>query len=369
MVPISRIMNVQIILAAMWLTIVWAAKRSKSDEGCPEPGGLYLRRGKETARWGTGGWIQRTRASIEFSTGAYFDAQHDSLDSENYGHQLLSADLVDKFLTGRCPLRALVYIYPNDYLKDLAASNEKLVQLNSKIFFGPFHHHEFTPVFANSTILCDSTKCVGWCKRNPHIHCHLLRQCASLTRVAKGLELPRQTRKNVILYLKAHSGVTWNETYIDQIEAAVVAKGFSVQRFVYARYNRADYLAATLNSAFAIIFSPRETAPGYVLELMEANIPIFALTRKSLGAEQIFRDGISGEVADIGTVSGYPKILGDPGENDKPGVAEPGLSLQETLVKLSDFMQRWHEYKPLMDLGHFRFMPYECSSILRELAI
>lgn len=358
-----------ILIAAMCLTVVLATKRSQNDEGCPEPGGLYLRRGKETARWGTGGWIQRTRTSIEFSTGAFRDSRHDNLNDKNYGHRPLSVDLVDKFLTGRCPLRALVYIYPHDYLNDLKATNNKLVQLNSKIFFGPFHHHEFTPVFANTTILCDSTRCVGWCETNPHINCHLLRQCASLTRVAQGLEQPRHTRSSVILYLKSRDGLMWNETYINQIEAAVVDEGFRVQRFVYGKYSRDDFLAATLTSAFAIIYSPWDIAPGFVLELMEANVPIFALTRKSLGVQPIFREGVSGEVADIGTVSGFPPVLGKPGPDFKPGVAEPGLSLQDTLVKLSDFLQRRNEYKPLLDLGHFRYMPYECTSDLRDLLL
>ena len=335
---------------------------------CPEVGGLYLRRGKETERWGTGGWIKRTKASIEFATSAYFNASHDDLLSDNYGHQPITLDLLNKFISGTCPLRAIVYVFPHDYLTDLNVTNGELQKINHHVFFGPFHHHEFSVVFRNSTALCDSTACFGECLRRSLMNCHILRQCASLSRVSKGLEVPIQMKKkNAILYLKAHGGLTWNETIVLGIKNYIITRGYAIKTFVYSQYKREVFLESMFNSSFAVVFSPGEIAPGYVLELLEANVPIFALTKKALGLESILQEGIGGEIADIGAIAGYPAIYGRAPTGFKQGTAEPGITLKDALMKLGYFIENIGSYKPLLDIGQHAYMPYECSAVLSKI--
>ena len=346
---------------------------------CPEVGGLYLRRGKETERWGTGGWIKRTKASIEFATSAYFNASHDDLLSDNYGHQPITLDLLNKFISGTCPLRAIVYVFPHDYLTDLNVTNGELQKINHHVFFGPFvlqeiyqqrpfHRHDFPAVFTNSTFLCDSTACLGWCKKQPHMGCLFLRQCASLSRVSKGLEVPIQMKKkNAILYLKAHGGLTWNETVVLGIKNYIITRGYVIKTFVYSQYKREVFLESMFNSSFAVVFSPGEIAPGYVLELLEANVPIFALTKKALGLESVLQEGIGGEIADIGAIAGYPAIYGRAPTGFKRGTAEPGITLKDALMKLGYFIENIGSYKPLLDIGQHAYMPYECSAVLSKI--
>ena len=109
--------------------------------------------------------------------------------------------------------------------------------------------------------------------------------------------LPRRLRTKPILYLKARDGLTWNETVVNEIENHINSRGNyeQIETFVYSRYTRKTFLESMLESPFAIVFSPFDIAPGFMLELLEADVPIFALTKRVIGEMNNFREGISGE--------------------------------------------------------------------------
>jgi hypothetical protein len=128
------------------------------------------------------------------------------------------------------------------------------------------------------------------------------------------------------------------------------------------------FFESMLESPFAIVFSPFDIAPGFMLELLEADVPIFALTKRVIGEMNNFREGVSGEIVDIGCVVRYPTFKGCfVPQTPNTATAVPAVdSLSTVLAKLDTFLQQLHSYKPLLDLGEFGYMPYMSTYILRH---
>jgi hypothetical protein len=331
---------------------------------CFQESGIYLRRHPGLENWGPGGWIESLISSITVEI-------NETLHSSTKDFEPLTETLIDQIVDGKCKFKGVIYQVSDEYFEDYLITKGRISVLQNKTFFGPFGVSDVRKSpekFHHTHFLIDNPGVYNYCNSFSEIvNCYLQPQCASLTVIQHAKTIPPESRITPILYLKAHSGLTWNETVIEAIKETTKNYGFpDFQIFIYGFYKQTDFFQALVNASFAVVFSPWETMGLYHIEIRQNKVPVFSLSSRGVNA---FKPGLSGEIAEAGSVVGHPKEWHKPFNiTNYPGVKPvSGVPLNEIIEKYKKFLQKLNTYHPLSDLRKQNLLPPGCTQLIRDL--
>jgi hypothetical protein len=299
---------------------------------------LIIRYNSTYKRFGPGIWA--------FNAATIF-SRHLGLTKFHYKDSAITEQ--DLLVYKTCGICGILYQMPQFYTDDFQSTDGKISEIAPKLYMSVFALEwlwKYPKEMNQTHLLMDNQPQYDSCEvrqkelreKNIWIRCYLSRQCINPVH-----QTPQNARKAPLIYLKSHSGLSWNDTVVNALrERAHNTHNYSnIRVFHYGSYHRNNFLEAASQSPWAIIFSPSETFGWFHVELRSYNVPLFVLRPEAVN---LFSNK-SGIVID-----------------------DRKLALPDILDEFDTFLSRLGHFRPFEDLQNYNLVLPECAKSIQKLS-
>jgi hypothetical protein len=323
---------------------VWQNQTNKDLFVCKENGidhspVLIIRYNNTYKRFGPGIWAFNAATTL---------SRHLGLTKFHYKDSAITQQ--DLLVYKKCGICGILYQMPQFYTDDFETTHGKITEIAPKLYMSVFalewlwkHPKEMN----HTHLLMDNEPQYDRCElrkkelkeKNVWIRCYLSRQCINPVFP----QMPKRARKAPLIYLKAHSRISWNDTVVNALkERAHKTHNYSdIHVFQYGSYDRSDFLKAASYSPWAIVFSPSETFGWFHVELRSYNVPLFVLRPEAVN---LFSNK-SGVVID-----------------------DRKFTLPDIVTEFDLFLSRLEHFRPFQEIQDHNLMLPDCAKSIQKLS-